>query len=322
MKILSVVPARISLFGGGTDISPFCDLYGGLCINLAINIRSKFTLFTGDDMYDPQANGQVPYLGKREFVYAFLNEFDLGDFHRCKFNSDFDGLLESGMGSSASSAVAIIGAINKLQNLGMSLSDIAEKAWDIEVNALNLFGGKQDQYCAAYGGFNIMKFYKDTVTVEPLETPFTYSKNLLSSLVLFYTGLNRKSAKIQEGFKKLSQYQIDNLTNLKNLALTAIDFIKKGDVEMVGELLNQTWEYKKHSNKGVSNPKIDKIYHHAIKHGALSGKILGAGGGGFMLFVVPDKKEEFIANMEKLDGIKHWDFSPDFTGLDIRILND
>ena len=303
----------------GTDISPYCDLYGGLTINMAINLRSHFTLFTGDDIYDPKANNSVPYLGKKEFVYAFMEEFGINDMHLSKFNSSFDGILEAGLGSSASSAVAIIGAINKLKNLGMSLDEIAEKAWEIEVNKLGLFGGKQDQNASVFGGVNIMEFKKGGgVNVTPLAKGFI--EPLLPSLVLFYTGTNRKSAKIQEGFKTLNEDQIWALDNIKRLAVKAIDPIAKGDYIQVGALLDEAWEYKKLSNKGVTNKRIDDIYGSALVNGAYGGKCLGAGSGGYMLFIVdPKEKEKFIKNMMLMD-CEWWDFSPCFQGLETRIL--
>lgn len=303
-------------------MAPYCDLYGGIVINMAINLRQKITGFFGEHLFDFN-NGMAgknvfPLNANPNFTYNILEEYGLDDMHQIKFESLSDGLLEAGLGSSAAAAVAILGMINKRKNLGMSLDDIAEKAWELEVNKLKLFGGKQDQYCAAYGGINIMEFRKDKVTVIPLARGFI--EKLLPSLCLFYTGQNRKSATIQEGFKKLSQYQIDNLNNIKGLALTAMDPIASGDIEMVGYMLNQTWEYKKHSNKGVSNPRIDNFYRVGIKNGALGGKILGAGGGGYMLFIVPpEKKAEFIQTMEKQE-LEWWDFSPCWQGLEVREL--
>lgn len=314
MKILSVAPTRIGLFGGGTDLPEYASRFGGLVINMAINLRSHFTLFTGDDIYDPEAQNSVPYLGKREFVYAFREEFGINDMHLSKFNSSFDGLLEAGLGSSASSAVSIIGAINKAKNLGMSLDEIAEKAWDIEVNKLKMYGGRQDQFAAAYGGFNIMKFYENIVTVEPLETPFTYSNKLLSSFVLFYTGENRKSAVIQEGFKKLTKDQVWALDRIKDLAFKAIDPIAKGDYIKVGALLDEAWEWKKLSNKGVTNPEIDAIYSKAKDLGAYGFKCCGAGGGGFAICIInPKERQEFIKKL----GLEWYDFSIDFNGLEV-----
>lgn len=315
MKIQAVAPTRLSLFGGGTDVDPYASKYGGLVINMAINLRQKTTLYTDDDLYELTGPNIIPYLGKQEFNYAILDEFGMDDMHQVKLKSEFDAILESGLGSSASAAVALIGAINKYKNLNMSLDEIAEKAWEIEVKKMGLFGGKQDQYASVYGGVNAMQFEKDTVQVTPLARGFI--KPLLPSLVLFYIGKNRKSAKIQEGFKQLDKDQIWALDNIKRIALNAIDPIGKGDFRRVGALLDDVWEFKKLSNKGVTNTFINQIYNRAKSLGSYGGKVLGAGGGGFILFVVdPTQKERFIRDMK----IEWYDFSPCWNGLEVRVL--
>lgn len=320
MIISAVAPTRISLFGGGCDIDPYASTYGGLVISMAINLRQKCTLYSDEDIFKkrPPANS-FPLGANPDFYYTIFKEFPTIDGgHSTKIACEFDGLIESGIGSSASAAVCLIGAISKRLNLNMSPAEIAEKAWDIEVNKLGLFGGKQDQYTAALGGVNFMEFSRYGVKVTPLAKGFI--EPLLPSLVLFYTGKNRKSATIQEGFKKLSSEQIQTLNQIKQLTIKAIDPIGKGDIEEVGHLLDRSWRLKKRSNKGVTEPWIDKLYEKAKKHGSLGGKIMGAGGGGFLFFVIkPNKKEEFIKEMT-VNGLEHWDFSPCWTGLDVRIL--
>lgn len=322
MKVLSVAPTRISLFGGGTDVSPYCDLYGGLCINMAINLRQKVTAYFDDEIweYNKGRGGppKFPLGANPNFYYKILEEYGLNDMHQIKFMSEFDGLIESGIGSSASAAVAMMGVISRRLNLKLSIDQIAEKAWELEVKKLGLFGGKQDQYCAVYGGVNVMEFRRGKVTVVPLVRG--YIDKLLPSLVLFYTGKNRKSAKIQEGLKKLSLEQKQALDRLKKIALEAIDPITRGDFRVVGALLDEAWEWKKLSNKGVTNPDIDRVYGFGKQHGAYGGKVLGAGGGGFMLFITnPEERERFIKLMVE-HGLEWWDFSPCWNGLEVRVL--
>lgn len=318
MKIYSQCPSRIGLFGGGTDVPPYSDIYGGLVINMAINLRQKVTVYFGEDIFEYN-NGrggepQFPLNANPQFYYKILEEFGLNDMHQIKFKSEFDGLIESGIGSSASAAVALMGAINRYQNLGMGVSEIAEKAWELEVNKCGLFGGKQDQYAAALGGINVIEFKKGG-GVNPTSLSKGFIEPLLPSLVLFYTGKNRKSATIQEGFKKLDEEQVKSLNRIKKLALEAIDLIAKGDFRVVGALLDEAWEWKKLSNKGVTNKRIDGIYEKARGLGAYGGKVLGAGGGGFMLFVVnPEERENFIKNL----GLEWWDFGIDWNGLEVR----
>ena len=212
--------------------------------------------------------------------------------------------------------MALLGVINRRKNLGLNSYQIAEKAWELEVDKIGLFGGKQDQYAATFGGINVIEFKKGgEVNVIPMARGFI--EPLFPSLVLFYTGKNRKSSKIQEGLKEPNSDQIKALNRIKRLALEAIDPISKGDFRVVGALLDEAWEWKKLSNKGVTNKELDDIYSKAKELGAYGGKTCGAGGGGFMLFVVnPTEREDFIKNL----GLEWWDFSPDFNGLEVRIL--
>lgn len=312
MKILSSAPSRISLFGGGTDLPAYAEKYGGIVISMSINIRQHITMRSGMDMYEIPDH-LFPYRADPYFYYKILEEFGINDgSHSTRLVNQFDGLIESGLGSSASCAIALIGAINKRLDLHMSLEDIAEKAWDLEVNKCGLFGGKQDQYAAAFGGINVMDF-SDKVTIMPFVKGAL--DTILPSMVLLYTGFHRESTTIQEGFKKIDASQLDKLHKIKNIALNAIDPLIAGNYKEVGKLLNKSWILKRESNKGVSNTKIDDIYRNGIKNGAYGGKILGSGGGGFMLFIIdPEKREQFIKNME----LEHWDFTVDYQGLDVR----
>jgi D-glycero-alpha-D-manno-heptose-7-phosphate kinase len=221
------------------------------------------------------------------------------------------------MGSSASLAVALLGAIKRIKGEGMDRLKIAEEAYDIEVNKLKMFGGLQDQVHASYGGVNIIEFGKET-KVNQLSPSFI--EFLLPYMVLFYTGQNRKSGKIQEGFKKLTRDQIKSLNNIKALTIDAITAIRDKDVALIGELLDLAWQLKKRSNKGVSNDRIDRIYDLALKNGAIGGKVLGAGGGGHILFICPPDKQPNLKEVMAKMCCKWVDFSIDYNGLETRIL--
>ena len=305
MKIISTSPCRLSLFGGGTDIEPYSSIYGGICINLAINLRQHFIL--SDDGKD----NVYPVGANPHFYETFLKEFY---WKPASIVSTFDSFIESGIGASASAAVALVSGLAKASSQPLTRQEIAEKAWDIEVNKLGIFGGKQDQYAASFGGGSLLIF-EDRV--------YRYSLNLqriLPYLVLFHTGKNRKSADIQEGFKELSPEQILALDKIKDIAYEAIDPVRFGDWKKVGELLDQTWEFKKKSNTGVTNARIDELYALSKNCGALGGKIMGAGGGGFMLFVCPPEiQEELIKALEE-NGCKWTDFDIDNNGVETRIL--
>ena len=310
--ITAISPTRISFVGGGTDTSPFCDVYGGATVSLAINIRQHFTLYTYDDMW--LVKNQVPLNCKPEFIYAFRDRFGVSSMHHNRFVSESDGGINSGIGSSAAIAVTIIGALAKSQNKTMSRSEIAELAWDIEVNDLGMFGGKQDQYSAAYGGLNLFEFTNLGVTVQPFDKK--YVDKIMPYLVLMHTNLERKDPKIQEGFKKLDSKQIKALKEIKSLVAPAIKAIGDSDIQALGEILDISWNFKKQSNKGITNLRISDIYQTAKKHGAIGGKITGAGGGGFMVFIVKDK-EKFIKEMKDLE---YWDISCDWNGLEVKQL--
>jgi len=311
MKITAQSPCRLGIVGGGTDVSPFCNLFGGATVSLAINIRQKFTLYIDDDMW--QIENKVPFGCKPEFVYAFRERFGVNSMHHNRFVSESDGGINGGIGSSAAISVAIVGALIKSQGKTMSLSEIAELAWEIETKDLGMFGGKQDQYSAVYGGLNLFEF-TDKVSVQSFKK--TYGDNLIKHLVLMHTNLERTNPKIQEGFKTLDNRQIKALKEIKSLVAPAIKAIGDFDIDGLGEILDAAWNYKKKSNKGISNPQIDNIYADAKKKGAIGGKCTGAGGGGFMFFVVRDK-EKFIKEMDKLE---YWDISCDWNGLEVRVL--
>ena len=319
MIIYSQTPSRLSIFGGGTDLPAYASKYGGATISMAINLYQKMTMYTDNDTFKYAHANIFPSKANPEFYYTVFKEMGVDGGRFTKIECSYDGLLESGLGSSASAAVNLVGAINKSKGLGMTLAEIAEKAWDIEVNKIGLYGGRQDQFAAALGGVNVFGFGDGIISTTTLSK--SYIEPLLPSLLLFWLGTNRKSAKIQEGFNHPSGKQIKSLHKIKTLTLEAVQPIANGDIETVGKLLDETWELKKQSNKGVDNKLINDVYDKAKKAGAYGGKICGAGGGGFMIFVVPPiKREVFIKEMQK-EGLEHWDFSICWNGLNTRILS-
>jgi len=317
--IQATAPSRLSLFGSATDIPEFYNDHGGLVISMAINIYATFEMFTDDDLFQIIDN-TVPIGGSLDFVYKFLDEYGVNSMHHTKFKASYDGLIGGGIGGSGAAGVAIVAAIAKCLNLTFphpTQSWIAEKAWDVECNKLKKFCGKQDQYAAAYGGINVFEFTKEAINILPLKGD--YLDKLLPSIVLFSTGIERKT-KVQDNLKKLTNEQIYNLIQIKQLALDAIDPIGKGDIEKVGNLLDKSWRYKKSSNKDATTPEIDRIYEIAQKNGAYGGKICGAGQGGYMFFIVhPTRRDKFIDIMSK-EGLYWWDFQLSAGGVETRIL--
>ena len=271
-RIIAKAPMRASIFGGGTDCNPFASQYGGLVINFAINL---YTTVTIKDLFDVKIEG---YKGS------------------------------GGLGGSASLGVASIGAMHKYLGLNINREHIAGLAFQKEID-LGWHGGCQDQYASAMGGFNLIKV-KDKVEVIPL--PKEQIEGFLPYLCLFDTGIKRKSYKVQEGFKKLDDKQIQALWALKDIVISARKYFTMEDYDKLGKLLHKNWEVKKNTNK-VSNPKLDAIYDKGMKLGALGGKVLGAGQGGSILFATKDR-QKLIKGM----GLKHIPFKVDYEGLRVH----
>jgi D-glycero-alpha-D-manno-heptose-7-phosphate kinase len=309
-----MAPTRISLFGGGTDLPVYYQKYGGMTISFAINLRQHVNI---QQRIDKGGNIAItlPEKSSPDFYTKILDEFD-GSY---VLSSTFDAIIESGLGSSASSAVALVSAISKYKSIPMSTREIAEKAWDIEVNKLGLYGGKQDQYISAFGKFQETYFAMNG-NIYLNEVGYKKADMVKDYLLLFYSGENRKNSKLQENLKELNDEQTYSLHEIKRLTKYAKNAIERFDTNAIGSLLNEAWMYKKKSNNGVTNSKIDLIYNTAIDNGAMGGKLMGSGGGGFMFFwTPPNYHKNLITELEKI-GCKNWDYSFDNNGVETRII--
>ena len=311
MIIIAQSPTRIGLFGGGTDVNPYASKYVGLIINLAINLRHHTKIYTENDIFTgSNESSSFPPYADPKFYFHIGKHFGLESMHHWKIQTDFDGVIKSGLGSSGSAAVCLIGAINKLKGLNLTKDQIAEKAYELEAS-FGIKTGKQDHLAAVYGGLNLFEIGR---TINRHEYPKDLAEHLASSLVLFFVGGSRNSSKLQHGFDKLTKDKIENLNRIKELVQDIALYL--GDLELVGKTLDKAWELKKLSNK-VSTAKIDSIYKKAKNNGAWGGKIMGAGGGGYFLCSVnPNKRKQFIEDMD----MEEIDFSPDYNGLEARIL--
>ena len=316
MIIQATTPTRISLAGGGTDVGPYCKLYGGSVINMAINLYQHVELRTDDDMWSGYQS--FPQDVDPELFYTILRKYGREGVHKARVISTFDGFMNAGLGSSGSAAVCLIGALRKEQNKSLDRLDIANEAYDIEVKKLKWHGGRQDQIAAAYGGLNLIEFGKKTIISQ---FSINNAEALKKWMVLFYIGKRQSTSdKIQQNFKKLSKKQIEVLDLIKEKAEIISLSVSTYRFEETGKIMNEVWQLKKESNKGVSNSIIDAKYNYALKHGALGGKVCGAGGGGYMFFICdPNKQKNLIEQMAKR-GIENIDFSPDYNGLNVRIL--
>jgi D-glycero-alpha-D-manno-heptose-7-phosphate kinase len=296
--ILATAPTRLGLFGGGTDLPIYSSKYGGVCINMAINLR-QFVVVGGIDVLQ---DGDNP---------AFFKAFTREPVYHTK-----DMPAESGLGSSASLAVALLGAVNKMHNKGWTKDQIAELAWEVEVNKLGLFGGKQDQYACIYGGLNEWTFTNCVIQQNPF--PRSVADSLSKRILVFYSGENRKNTKIQEQLKELTPQQKEALDRIKNITHEAYHKIYRGNYKGLGGLLKRSWIEKKKSNPLATNERLDEI-HNALTD-SWGSKTSGSGGGGFCFCIADPKKHDKIINKMESIGCVHYDFGVDYNGLEVRKL--
>lgn len=324
MIIRSKAPLRLGLAGGGSDVSPYSDLYGGLILNATINLYAYCTIEETNDgyitinAYDSDCHQKLPvtqYLSLDDHqavlfkgVYnRIVRDFGL-DTQGFEVTTYNDAPAGSGLGTSSTMVVSILKAFVEWQNLPLGDYEIARLAYEIERIDLGLSGGKQDQYAAAFGGFNFMEFLKnDMVIVNPLKVKRWIADELESNLVLYFTGKSRSSASIIEEQKKNTtsgnQKSIDAMHRIKQSAVDMKLALLKGDMEELARIVGRGWEDKKKMANAISNPVIEEAFEVAIKAGAKTGKVSGAGGGGFIMFFVnPARKKAVIDALSKLNG--------------------
>ena len=307
MIIRSKAPLRLGLAGGGTDVSPYSDLYGGSILNATISLYAYTTIEPLDNgkivFSSPDAGLEEEYEAREEldtngyFVLAkgVYNRI-VKDFTRrplsFRITCHVDSPAGSGLGTSSTLVVSIVGAFAEWLKLPLGEYDIARLAYDIERIDLQMAGGKQDQYAATFGGFNFMQFLPDDkVIVNPLRIRQRYQDELAHNLLLYYTETSHVSAEIIQGqidnVKANNTASIEAMHRLKEQAAKMKEHLLRGDIDAIGEILNMGWEEKKKTAKRISNPLLEDIYTTAISAGATGGKVSGAGGGGFMFFYCP-----------------------------------
>ncbi|MFQ5636894.1 MAG: GHMP kinase [bacterium] len=331
MIIRSKAPLRISFGGGGTDIKPYMDEHGGVVLSATIDKYAYGSLRLREDRnvnvqsldYDIVAkynlDGEMTYDGELDLVKAAIKNMNNGFDRGLDFFIHSDAPPGSGLGSSSTMVVALIGLIKHLQRLPLTNYEIADLAYKIERLDLGIKGGMQDQYAAVFGGFNFIEFGKNAIIVNPLRVPAEVINELEYCLLLCYTGKTRLSANI-------INTQIDNYKNKQTNVLRAMEELKKitvalknallqGSLTDFGHLLHEAWMNKMQMAKQITTSNIDRLYQTARQHGALGGKILGAGGGGYLLlFCEFDKKHIVAEKLEQLGG-QIVEFTFDYHGL-------
>jgi D-glycero-alpha-D-manno-heptose-7-phosphate kinase len=319
----SKAPLRIGLAGGGTDVSPYSDLYGGAILNMTVSLYAHASIEETNDglihleAYDrletethPVAP-ELPINKHLDLLKGVYNRIQRDYPFACKglkIGTFVDAPAGSGLGTSSTLVVAVLGAFMQYLKIPMSDYDMARYAYEIERNELGLAGGKQDQYAATFGGVNYMEFFaNDRVLVNPLRIRAEYLLELENNLVLFYTETSRESATIikeqQANVQSGNTGSIDAMHKLKEQAQQMKEALLRGQLHHIGEILDYGFEQKRRMAEHISNSQIDAIYKLAKDAGATGGKISGAGGGGFMIFYCPgNTRHRVIQQLGTLQG--------------------
>jgi len=323
MIIRSKAPLRLGLGGGGTDVSPYSDKFGGAVLNATVSLYAYASIVPGVDNriairsvdknieLEFPSSSVLPVDGNLDLVKGVYNriirEYNL-DPLSFTITTFVDVPAGSGLGTSSTLVTAVLGAFTEWLKLPLGEYDLARLAYDIERNDLGMAGGKQDQYAATFGGINFMEFYDNgKVIVNPLRIRDQIMNELSNNIILFYTKTSRISSEIivnqQRNVNEGYELSIDAMHGIKKLAVRMKEAILKGEIDMIGELLDLSWNFKKRMAEGITNPQIDKFYEAAMNAGATGGKITGAGGGGFMFFYCPGNSRYNVINaLEQFGG--------------------
>ncbi|MCK9320522.1 MAG: dehydrogenase [Bacteroidales bacterium] len=331
MIIRSKAPLRLGLAGGGTDVSPFSDIYGGSILNATTSLYAycdiiptnngeiNFYLQDKNIKYTYKSQKELPINGEIDLLKAIYNRI-IKDFELDALSFDIHTFVDapagSGLGTSSTLVVTIIGAFSEWLGLPLGEYDIANLAYSIEREDLKLAGGKQDQYAATFGGFNFMEFFAEgKVIVNPLRVREETLNELSRNIVLYYTETSRNSSDIiqlqQKNVTQKNVQSIEAMYKLKEQAIMMKEALLKNDLDEIGNILNIGWEYKKQMAKGITTQLFEDVYASALKAGAIGGKISGAGGGGYIFFYCPQNtRYNVIEALNKFGGkVRRFEFT-------------
>ncbi len=324
--IIARSPLRITLGGGGTDLPSYYERFGGFLIAAAIDKYVYITLhetFVPDLIVKYSRLERVPDATKLEHpiireAFAMLGM----DGHGLELTSMADIPAGTGLGSSGSFTTALLKVLHAYKRNLVNPAELAEQACEIEINRLKEPIGKQDQYIAAYGGITCFEFQPDgRVRAWPLRLSEETRFNLEDNLLLFFTGFSRSASSILKDqdarSRQLDQEMLENLHFIKKLAYESQRALEAGDLREFARLMDVHWEHKKQRSAGITNPKINEWYELAKANGALGGKLIGAGGGGFLMFYAEDKAR--LRHAMRQAGLREVRFRFDFEGTKLLI---
>jgi D-glycero-alpha-D-manno-heptose-7-phosphate kinase len=329
-------PLRISFAGGGTDVSPYPERQGGAVLNCSISRFAYSTLEALDDglgkvsvrsldynlTVDYAKPEDLVYNGEMDLVKAAVNVLRPNNGKAVPSLRLFlhsDAPVGTGLGSSSTMCVALVGAFQRYLREQWTAYEVAELAYRIERTELGFKGGRQDMYAAAFGGFNFMEFGADRTIVHPLKIAPEVANELSYRLLLCYTGTSHYSADIierqQQNYAERNDRTVRALDATKALAIDMKNELLRGNIDEMGRLLDEGWQLKKQFTDGISNPQLDAFYEHAREAGALGGKLVGSGGGGYILLFCDFARRADVARAVQASGGQVTDFSIETSGL-------
>ncbi|MDO8513845.1 MAG: GHMP kinase [bacterium] len=326
--IIAKTPIRISFAGGGSDLHSFYKNQLGAVVSTTID---KYIFVTVNKNFD--AGVKLKYSKsedvkkvtqlKHNRAKAILNYLKLDGGLEISSLADIPS-KGTGLGSSSSFTVALLHALHTYKQEYASPEQLAQEACRIEIDILKEPIGKQDQYAAAYGGLNFIQFNPDkSVFVDPIICKQETILKLEGNLLILFTGITRSASSILSSQKKNMETETKKTQIMKKMVALARDLkneLQKNNVEVFGQILHENWLLKKEMASGISNDKIDYWYNKAMKAGATGGKLLGAGGGGFLLFYAPKEKHDAIKR--SLKSLRPLDFKFDYQGSKIIFIHD
>ena len=325
--IITKTPVRLSFFGGGTDYPAYFNRYPGAVLGTTINKYNYVTINPLSPFFD--YNYRISY-SKQELVKNYRDIIhpsvrECLTYFKVKQGTEINVIADlparSGLGSSSTFTVGLINALYALKGITATKEQLALDAVKIEQKLIGELVGSQDQYHAAYGGLNKIEFYKNNVTINAIKIDEEYLRDFDSKLLLFFTGQTRYADEILDEQIKNTETRVKDkyLMEMCKMVNIGVDLLKNGEIESFGKLLHESWIYKKELSSKIANKKINNMYSAAMDAGAYGGKLAGAGGGGFLMFVVPDGKK--ISVRKALKNLLEVDFSFDRLGAKVIFNN-